>query len=73
MSRSKKKIPILGNCGGSDKQDKRKANRIYRRVIKELIAKDKELPQIREISNVWSFNKDGKRYITNCKKEWLRK
>ena len=61
MSRSYKKTPIIGHAGSSDKQDKRKANRNLRRQVKESLAfEDYNLPLIREVSDVYSFSKDGK-------------
>ena len=64
MSRSNKRTPITGNCcGDSEKNDKRIANRRLRRIVKSLIAKGIEfLPVLRDVSNVYTFNKDGKHY-----------
>ena len=75
MSRSKRKTPITGmtTCE-SEKQDKRLANRIHRRNIKQLI--NVELEEYthtdrREFgfNNVWSFGKDGKQYLRYGKME----
>ena len=72
MSNSKKKLPIHGNASNSDKIGKQKANRAFRRKIKVEIQKDEELfSELREISNVWSFPKDGKRYCHTI--EYLKK
>lgn len=61
MSRSRKKTPISGiTKSDSEKLDKRDANRRERRINKELLKKEKELKHIREVSDVWTFNKDGK-------------
>lgn len=76
MSRSKKKTPIVGNCGGSDKEDKRRANRSLRRAFKVAIQEDKEiLPLIDDVSSTWSFQKDGKHYMFSeeARKIWMRK
>jgi len=64
MSRSRKKNPVKGiTSADSEKEDKRNANRKFRRKIKQEVNKGKEqLPEIRELSNVWEFDKDGKRY-----------
>lgn len=65
MSRSKKKTPIFGNAGGSEKQDKRIANRKLRRKVNELNKKpdeDVQFPKIKEVSNPWGMSKDGKHY-----------
>ena len=65
MTRSYKKT----NKGGvtiakSEKQDKRLANRTLRRITKQILKYDSEaiLPILREVSNIWSMAKDGKRY-----------
>ncbi len=71
MSRSKKKNPFNGIAGGSEKYDKRKANRIFRRKTKRenrLIdpfagERDHKYPKMREVSNKWLMNKDGKFYF----------
>ncbi len=75
MSRSKKKNKIHGNTTAkSEKENKRDANRKYRRIVKQKIQSDEtELPEVREISNVWSFDKDGKRYNPNMTDKDLRK
>jgi hypothetical protein len=59
MSRSRKKTPITGiTTATSEKDDKRKANRIFRRVTKVQIKKeDTPFVDIKEVSNVWSFDK----------------
>lgn len=75
MSRSYRHTPIFGNClCHSEKQDKRLANRRWRRIVRYVLRTgDSELlPLQREVSNVWSFGKDGKRYFHNPGK-WLRK
>jgi len=63
MARSRKKTPIRGIANTSDKSDKSWANRRVRRVVRTRIAKGRgvdALPQQRELSDVWSFAKDGK-------------
>jgi len=77
MSRSRRKNPFIGIAGDSDKQDKRKANRKLRRVVKETLhmqdADDIEnLPTAKEVSNVWSFTKDGK-WRLDPDDEWTEK
>jgi len=64
MSRSKKKTKIRGiTTAKSEKENKQNANRKFRRIVKQKIITEKtELPKVREVSNVWSFDKDGKRY-----------
>jgi hypothetical protein len=65
MSRSKKRSPFTAiTTAESEKDDKRTANRKFRRKLKQSIFnQDESLPLIREVSNVWSFGKDGKRRI----------
>lgn len=62
MSRSYKKTNISSNtCAESEKDDKRRANRVFRRRSKEKIKNNKEpLYDINEISDPWLFAKDGK-------------
>lgn len=55
----------------SEKQDKRKANRKLRRKIKVIISKNpynEIYPCLREVSDVWCFNKDGKTWFGDLKK-----
>lgn len=70
MSRSIKKTPITGfTTATTEKSNKRKANRKLRRVIKvEVKTDDKPLSTMKEISNVWAFNKDGKQFLKKPKK-----
>ena len=73
MSRSYRHTSIIGMCGGkraSEKQDKRKANRGNRRINKTLMNTYNDntiLKEIRETSEIYSFQKDGKAYF-NAKK-----
>lgn len=72
MSRSKRKTPIIGNCVcRSEKQDKAIANRRLRRAEKAAIKSNAEiLPHKKEISDIWAFGKDGKRYLKKpCRKD----
>lgn len=64
MSRSSRQTSKIGNsCAESEKQDKRKANRNYRRKVRISISKGEEFqPMVREVSDVWKFGKDGKTY-----------
>jgi hypothetical protein len=67
MSRSRKKTPIIGNCGAeSEKKDKKFAHRAERKRINEVLHEDPEseiLPERREAYDNWNFSKDGKHYI----------
>ena len=64
MSRSVRKTKICGvTNASSEKKDKQDANRKYRRILKILLNKEAEkLPHLREVSNTWTFRKDGKKY-----------
>ncbi len=44
----------------TEKQDKRKANRKLRRKTR---VDPENAPLLREVSDVWSFDKDGKKYM----------
>lgn len=69
MSNSYKHIPIHGitTCH-SDKPYKVRANRRHRRAVKAAIRRgDELLPLKREVSDVWSFGKDGKMWWTRVR------
>ena len=75
MSRSTRKTPKTGiTTAETEKENKRTANRKFRRVTKAKVKKgDDELPLTKELSNVWSFDKDGKQFLKKPTKEDLRK
>jgi 4-aminobutyrate aminotransferase-like enzyme len=75
MSRSRKKTPQTGiTTAESEKDNKRKANRIFRRATKAQLKKgDSQFVSIKEVSNVWLFDKDGKQFLKNATKRDLRK
>ncbi|WP_043706932.1 hypothetical protein [Tenacibaculum ovolyticum] len=75
MSRSRKKNKIHGNTTAkSEKENKQGANRKLRRTTKQKVNSVKTiLPKLREISNIWSFNKDGKTYNSKMSEKELRK
>jgi hypothetical protein len=64
MARSKRKRPIQGiTTTQSEKKDKQSAHRRYRRTVKAVLQQvpDAEIfPQVRELSDPWSMDKDGK-------------
>lgn len=64
MSRSRKKTPVAGmTTAVSEKQDKRLYNRRYRRVTKQMVHIEparEVLPHLREYSDPWGMDKDGK-------------
>jgi hypothetical protein len=75
MSKSEKKTKIRGiTTAKSEKENKQDANRKFRRIIKQKVkSNESELPEIREISNIWSFDKDGKIYDSEMTEKDLRK
>ena len=76
MGKSFRKTDIIGHGGTSDKYSKRIANRVLRKKTKMLIKRDPEseiFPVMREVSDTWSFNKDGKGWfgdIPNGNQQW---
>ena len=64
MSKSTQKTTIYAVIPvASDKKNKRRWNRIFRRKTKCSILKDAEPPtRLREVSEIWNGAKDGKRY-----------
>ncbi len=61
MTHSYRKNPITGIANGSEKDDKRRNNRSLRTRVKVALKQDKEvLPEMREVSDQWTMNKDGK-------------
>jgi len=75
MSRSTKKTPKSGiTTAETEKENKRLANRKFRRVTKLQVKKGSDEPSLtRELSNVWSFDKDGKQFLKKPTKKDLRK
>ena len=62
MSRSRRHQPFIGNGGDSEKYDKQKAHRKFRRQERVYLDdEDGEVPlRLREVSDTWGMNKDGK-------------
>lgn len=63
MSRSRRKTPVRGiTTSDTEKRDKRIANRRLRRAVRVRLSAEPEgvLPDLREVSSVWCFDKDGK-------------
>jgi hypothetical protein len=75
MARSRKRVPITGITNAkTEKNNKRKANRKFRRLTKVQIKKGGvQITSIKEVSNVWSFDKDGKQFLHNPTKKDFRK
>ena len=64
MSRSYKKTPITSfTTAKSDKEDKKLANRLFRRASRNRIKSNREpFYRLRDVCDVWDFAKDGKMY-----------
>jgi hypothetical protein len=81
MSNSYKKTPICGHTTAeSEKMDKRLANRRFRRTVRQQLGgvaigddADSVITDIRAVSNVWAFDKDGKQFLDNPDPKDLRK
>ncbi|MCX6152592.1 MAG: hypothetical protein NT007_00370 [Candidatus Kapabacteria bacterium] len=74
MSRSYKKHPYRGACADSEKEDKRRANRDFRRNVKDALHHGKEImPLLCEVSDEYNFAKDGKYYDEDFEKKKMRK
>ena len=71
MSRSRRHNPIHGTTTSeSEKKDKRLANRKFRAITKDLLRHpEKDFDDVvfpghlNEVSEIWSFDKDGKTRI----------
>lgn len=73
MSRSYKKTPILGYAAArSERRDKKGWHGRMRAAVREALLGEGEMPEVREVSNVWSFAKDGKRYYSEEYDEFFK-
>jgi hypothetical protein len=62
MSHSRRKTPVFGmTTAQSEKEDKRTANRKFRRATRRNV--NDPPTRVREVADVWSFAKDGKKYL----------
>lgn len=62
MSRSRKKNPVVTyvNCK-SQKKGKRQCNKRFRRITRQMIHRDPDLPKYKkEVMDVWYMEGDGK-------------
>lgn len=75
MSQSVRKTKIFGiTTAESEKQDKRRWNRTFRKVCKKLIRLENDAPiKLRSVTNVWDGAKDGRRYYRNAINKDMRK
>ena len=75
MARSYRKSPYIGvTMAESEKKDKQIANRRLRHLVKQTLRRNPYalLPLLREISNVWMMDKDGRQRI-DVDSKWMRK
>ena len=77
MARSYRHSPFIGIASHSDKPGKALANRCLRTHHRDAIKTcrdfdDLMLPLLREVSNVWSFPKDGKWRIKKTWKDYAK-
>ena len=75
MSKSYKKSKVYGIFNGSDKEDKVKAHKKFRRKSKIKLKLNQQLPiHLKEIADIWEFNSEGdKIYDENINPKFLRK
>lgn len=83
MSRSRRKHPICGitasGCKYGEHEDKKRASRRLRHKTRQMIRScnvesDPILPELRELSDIWWFRKDGKlRFNPDRSSECMRK
>ena len=75
MSRSRRKHPFCGwSYADSEKKDKQFANRAFRRRVKCALATGRVVPDRREVSKVYWFDKDGKqRFDPKTSEKGMRK
>jgi hypothetical protein len=77
MTRSRKKTPMFGiSTSVSEKADKVAAHKRERRKVRTRLRVEPDaaaLPHRLEVSNVWSYAKDGKRYRKAASKKDMRK
>ena len=71
MSRSRRKKPFQGiTTASSEKEEKREANRVERRVNREILRASGDGDQVRltrEVSDPWRMSKDGKARFDSAK------
>ncbi len=75
MSRSRRHTPIFASTTcKSDKEDKTLARRRWRKACKAALNKGSEtFPTLRDVSDVWSFGKDGKGWWKDASEKMMRR
>jgi hypothetical protein len=74
MSRSIRKTPIIGmTTEPSDGAWKAKAARKVRVAARSALVRGEDVPDRRAVENPYVAPKDGKQWVGDCDKRWLRK
>lgn len=75
MSRSYKKSKVYNLFDGSDKEDKIKAHKKFRRKSKIKLKLNQDLPtKLEEIEDIYNFNSEGEKiYDSKINPKYLRK
>jgi len=75
MSNPRRKVPAFGIATAtSEKTDKRRWDKTFRRISNTLIFKQKELPfKLSAVTNASDRSKDGKRYAKDYSSKVMRK
>lgn len=75
MFRSYKKSKVYNLFTGSDKEDKIKAHKKFRRKSKIKLKLNQDLPtKLEEIEDIYNFNSEGEKiYDSNINPKYLRK
>lgn len=75
MSRSYKKSKVYNIFAGSDKEDKVRSHKKFRRTSKYKMKIDADLPnKLSEVDDIWDYNSEGVNiYNENIDPKYLRK
>lgn len=74
MSRSYRKTKAMKISGTSDKDDKVRAHRAFRRATKQVEDLEDAPKKLKEVSDTWGFSSDGRAfYWTDMPDKYLRK
>lgn len=74
MSRSYRKTKAMKISGTSDKDDKVRAHRAFRRATKQVEDLEDAPTKLKEVSDTWGFSSDGRAlYWTDMPDKYLRK
>lgn len=79
MSRSVKKMPILGMSAGSQKRFRQQEHQRERTLVRSLLNKSEyvNLPSPKQFGDEWVSPRDGKMWCGRCSlqelKKWMRK